>query len=234
MSYTTDPARIERNWRAITIELDSPRPGRLERMLQRLGLPTDVSRLVVATPALRRSWFVALGLSMLIGLLATDAAKPRDDLFVLLLIAPLVPTLGVAMAYGSNADPAHEVGLATPMSGLRLVLTRAAAVLGFSAAFLALISLLAPSAPAMAFGWLIPSFGLCSATVAAMTFMAPRRAATVAGTLWVLGVLIARGAGDDPLAAFTVVGQVLMAVVAVVGLVVAVQRRDRFDLLAVR
>ena len=81
---SVDPARIERNWRAITIELDAPRPGRVERFLQAFGLPSRFSRLVVATPALRRSWFVALGLSMLIGLAATDAAKPRDDLFVLL------------------------------------------------------------------------------------------------------------------------------------------------------
>ena len=231
MTLATDPARIERNWRAITVELDAPRPGYVERALRRVGLPAHFTRLIVATPALRRSWFIALGLSILIGLGATDAAKPRDDLFILLLVAPLVPTLGVAMAYGSSADPAHEVSLATPMSGLRLILTRAAAVLGCSSLFLGLASLLVPTLPLMAFAWLLPSLGLCSVTVAGMTYATPRRAASVTGGLWVLLVVLARAATSDPLAAFTAAGQVTMAALAVIGLAVAYQRRHRFDLL---
>lgn len=233
MIYATDPARIDRNWRAITIELDSPQPSRVERLLRLFGMRSDLSRLVVATPALRRSWFIALGLSILIGLAATDAAQPRDDLFVFLLIAPLVPTLGVAMAYGSSADPAHEVALATPMSGLRLILTRAAAVIGCSSLFLAVAALLTPTVPAIAFAWLLPSFGLCSAAIGAMTFVAPRRAATTVGGLWTISTLVARAASSDPLAAFTAGGQFAMALLTIVGLMVAYQRRDRFDLLAV-
>ncbi len=232
MTFATDPERIERNWRSITVELDAPRPGLIERFLRRLGLPAHFTRLMVATPALRRSWFIALALSILIGLGATDAAKPRDDLFILLLLAPLVPTLGVAMAYGLSADPAHEVTLATPMSGLRLILTRAAAVVGCSSLFLGLASLFTPSTTAMAFAWLLPSFGLCAASVAAMTYTAPRKAAAGVGGLWVILVTTARVVAADPLAAFTSSGQVLMAIVTVLGLLVAYLRRDRFDLLA--
>lgn len=231
MTFATDPARIERNWRSITIELDAPRPGFVERFLRRIGLPAHLTRLMVATPALRRSWFIALGLSILIGLGATDAAKPRDDLFILLLLAPLVPTLGVAMAYGSAADPAHEVSLATPMSGLRLILTRAAAVVGCSSLFLGLASLLTPSTSTMAFAWLLPSFGLCTATVAGMTYTTPRRASAIVGCLWVLLVVAARVSANDPLAAFTIGGQAFMTVATVAGLAVAHHRRDRFDLL---
>ncbi|MEM9650496.1 MAG: hypothetical protein AAGA65_00280, partial [Actinomycetota bacterium] len=50
------------------------------------------------------------------GIGATDASKPRDDLFVLLFIGPLVPVLGVAMAYGAEADPAHEISLASAVA----------------------------------------------------------------------------------------------------------------------
>ena len=231
--YSTDQARIDRNWRAVTIELDAPRPGRFEQLLRMVGLPAHLTRLVVATPALRRAWFVATGGVMVLGLTA-DGQADRAGLLPLLLLAPLVPVLGVSMAYGVEADPAHEASLATPLSGLRLVLTRAATVLGFSVVLLGLVSLVAANqavSTMAAFGWLLPAFGTTGATLALMTVLAPRRAAVVAGVAWVVLVLIARGAADDPLAAFDVGGQVTMSVVAAVGVFMAYVRRDRFDLL---
>lgn len=226
-----DPVRLERNWRAITIELDAPRPGRLERLLRRLGLPAHLTRLMVSTPSLRRGWFGAMVLAIVVGLGATDPSKPIEDLFVLLLLTPLVPVLGVSLAYGVDADPAHEASLATPMSGLRLVLTRAAVVLGCSIVVLGLAALLTPSVPAMAFAWLIPSVGLTSATVGLMTFLPPKRAAATAAGTWVLLVGLTRLVAADPVAAFGVGGQVLLSGVAAAGLAVAYLRRDRFDLL---
>jgi hypothetical protein len=232
--WPVDPARLDRNWRAITIELDAPRPGRVERLLRFFGLPAHVTRLVVATPALRRAWFLATGLAMLIGLIAAESERPAENLFTLLLIAPLVPVLGVSMAYGTEADPAHEMGVATPMRGLRLILTRAAVVLGFSTFWLAIAAALAPGSSPTDFAWLVPSVGLTLATVALMTVVAPRRAAVVAGVGWVVGVLLVRAAATDPLAAFSIVGQLAMAAVGALALVVAVRRRDRFDLLELR
>jgi len=232
--WPVDQARIDANWRAITIELDAPTPGRLERLLRAAGLPGRVTRLVVATPALRRAWYLATGLAILIGLGATDAARPRENLFVLLVMAPLVPVLGVGLAYGAEADPAHEVTLATPMRGLRLLLTRAAAVLGFSTFWLLIAAILAPGRQPMAFAWLLPSLGLTLATLALMTTFRPRRAAAVTAVLWVLGVTWVRAGAADPLAAFGPAGQVLMVLVAALSAVVVVARRHRFDLLELR
>lgn len=229
--WPVDPARIEANWRAITIELDAPVPGRLERLLRATGLPARITRLVVATPALRRAWYLATGLAILIGLGGTNAEEPRKDLFVLLLIAPLIPVLGVGLAYGAEADPAHETALATPIRGLRLLLTRAAAVLGFSTFWLLIAAVLAPGRQPMAFAWLLPSLGLTSATLALMTSMRPRRAAAVATAVWVVGVSWVRAGATDPLAAFGPAGQVLMVVLAALSAVVVVARRHRFDLL---
>ena len=227
-------ARIDANWRAITIELDAPVPGRLERLLRATGLPARVTRLVVATPALRRAWYVATGLAIVIGLAGTDAARPRDDLFALLLIAPLVPVLGVGLAYGVEADPAHEMALATPMRGLRLLLTRAAAVLGFSVFWLLIAAVLAPGRQPMAFAWLLPSLGLTLATLALMTAFRPRRAATITATSWLIGVTWVRAGATDPLAAFGPAGQILMVLLAALSAVVIFSRRQRFDLLELR
>lgn len=231
--WGVDPRRIDRNWRAITFELDAPRPGRIERMLRALGLPTHLTRLVVATPALRRAWFVACALAMLVAMGPYDVERPQESLFVLLVLAPLVPVLGVSFAYGVEADPAHEVSLATPMRGVRLILTRAATVLTISIALLGLAALLAPEVSPLAFAWLLPALGLTTASVALMTVFPPRRAALVTTGAWMTAVIVAWAAATDRLAAFSAAGQVAMVVLTVVALVTIWQRRDRFDQLAV-
>lgn len=225
-------ARIEANWQAITVELDAPRPGRVERLLARVGVPPWTARLLVATPALRRAWFVAMAVVIVVGLGAADGADPRDGLFTWLALAPLLPVLGVAMAYGPESDPAHEITLATPLRGLRLVLVRAATVIGLSTVALGFVTLLTPEPSVMAAGWLVPSLACTSVTLAAMTLVASRHAAAATAVGWLLVVLMARRSADDPLAAFTAVGQATAAVVCLVGLVVVWMRRDRFDVLA--
>lgn len=227
-----DPERIERNWMAISAELFAPQPSRVERWLRHLRLPPSATRLMVATPALRRAWFLALGLVVLIGLAGADSSRTREDLFALLVLAPLVPVLGVAMAYGTSADPAHEISLAAPLSGFRLVMIRSAVVVACSAAVLAVASLLTGTVSPMAFGWLLPALGLTAGSLALMTFTFPRRAGGITAAVWTVGVVIARNSGDDPLAAFTAAGQITMAVIVAVGLLTAYLRRDRFDLLA--
>ena len=124
MSQIVDQPRLDANWRAITAELDAPRPSSLERVLGRVGVPGHVSRVIVATPALRRAWYLALAVAVLVGLGATNPGD-RGSLFTLLALAPTLPVLGVALAYGPAADPMYEAQLATPMRGLRLVAIRA-------------------------------------------------------------------------------------------------------------
>lgn len=232
--WPIDQARIDLNWRAITIELDAPRPGRVERSLRFFGVPAHVTRLVVATPALRRAWFLATGLALLIGVGAADGQRPVEDLFLLLLIAPLVPVLGVSMAYGTEADPAHEMSIATPLRGLRLIMTRAAAVLGFSTVCLAVAAVLVPGTSAMTFAWLLPSIGLTLATVALMTAVRPRQAAAVVGAIWVIGVMLVRAGSESAVTAFTAPGQLVMILVAGLAVGVCVIRRDRFDQLELK
>lgn len=228
-SWSIDPARIDRNWRAIEFELDAPRPGRLERLLRFCRLPAHLTRLVAATPALRRAWFVAIGLTMMVAAGQFDGTNTRENLFLLLLLAPLVPVLGVSFAYGVEADPAHEISVATPMRGLRLILTRSVVVLLISSGLLSIIALLAPGASVTAFAWLLPALGLTVATVALMSFVAPRAAAMAVAVVWVVGVLIVQGAASDELAAFTAAGQGVMVALTGVSLTAIWFRRDRFD-----
>lgn len=225
-------ARIDANWKAIQIELDAPRPAKIERLLLRIGMPATLTRLLVSTPGLRRAWFIAVGLTVLISLGSMDAGRPRDSLLTLLVLAPLVPVLGVALAYGPSSDPAHEVAVSTPISGLRLVLTRAAAVLGATVVLLGLASLVAQPA-LMALAWLAPAFGLTMVSVATMTVLSPRRATSAVAFGWMVAVLGARTIAGDPLAAFTIGGQLVALAVGAAGLWVAVGRRASFDVMVI-
>lgn len=223
-----DQARLDANWRSITAELDAPRPSVIERLLRAVRVPTHVVRMIVATPALRRSWYLSIVAVVLVGLGAADPAQ-RDTLFALLVLAPMLPVLGVALAYGSAADPSHEIQLATPTHGLRLVAIRSVTVLVVSIAIVGPLSMLNEAARPMAAAWLLPALAVTAASLALMTFLPPRQATAAVAVAWFAVVLIARVAADDPLAAFTAVGQLVAIVVTVGAVSVVIVRRSRFE-----
>lgn len=227
-----DAERLARNWRAIVVELDAPKLSRLERVLRRLGMPSHLTRLMVATPALRTSWFVALALIVVVGLVLTDGTDARASAFALLLLAPLGPVLGVALAYGTASDPAHEIHLATAVSGIQLLMTRVAAVMFIAIPFVTVFALLSPVTRPWAAAWLLPALAVSAAALALMTVTTPRRAAAGATIGWLAVNIVARAVVDDALAAFLPVGQIV-ALVAVLGFgAVIVTRRAAFDRLA--
>ena len=231
-SEPIDGARLDANWQAIEIELDAPRPSRVEALLRRVGVPAWATRLVVATPALRRAWYLAVAGAVFLALSSADQDAPRQSLLAFLTIAPLVGVLGVAMAYGPSADPAHELHLATPMSGLRVLAVRTTVVLAMSSVVITAFSVLNSTTRAFAAAWYLPAIAVTAASLALMTVLSPRRAATAAGVGWCAVVLVSQ-LGNDPLVAFTLVGQIGAALVAVGAIAVTVKRRGAFDRLVV-
>lgn len=233
MTRTIDQARLDANWRAITAELDAPRPSVPERALGMLRVPRRISRLIVATPALRRAWYLSVLIAVVVGLGASQPGD-RGSLFALLVMAPALPVLGVALAYGPAADPMYEAQLATPMRGLRLVAIRAMTVLIVAAIGVGVPALLAPAARSAAFLWLLPALALTAASLALMTWLPPRRAATVVAVVWFVVVSSVQAAvSSSALPAFGLVGQLVSIGVAIAGASVAVGRRAAFDRMAV-
>lgn len=222
-----DQTRIDANWRAINFELDAPVPSRTERVLSRVGFSSATARLVAATPALRRSWAAALVVVVLIGLSA--ASDNPDNISGMLVLAPLIPVLGVALAYGPSADPVHEIGLATPIRGLRLLLIRTATVVAVSVAVLSGAVLLSSASNALAFVWLLPAFAMTSLAVSLMTATTPRRAVAAVSIGWALLVTVVQGATGDSLAIFGPAMQAASLLAAAIGAVAMVKRRERFD-----
>lgn len=226
---TVTPQRLDANWRGIVAELDAPARSKVERVLLAVRMPEPIARTLVATPALRRAWFVATGVALLFGLGAADTSKPGASLMMLLALAPMVPVVGVTLAYGPGSDPAHEVTLATPMSGLRLVLLRSTAVVACSMAAAGIATLLLRDKTWMSIAWLVPSLALPAVCLALSTYVAPRRAAVLVAVLWLVPLSVVNRNVTDELVVFRQWGQLALAGLAVGAAAVVSVRRETFD-----
>jgi hypothetical protein len=224
------PDRLAASWAMITAEIDTPRRSWLERLLGRVLAP-DTVRLMAATPALRRSWYIAMAVALLFGLGAASPNRLDTTVLWFLALAPLVPVLGVALAYGRGVDPSYEITVAAPMSGLRLVLVRAVAVVATSIVITSIAALALGDSPDshLAAAWLVPSLALSAVCLAASTVVAPRAAAWAVTVVWLAVVLAVSGWATDPLVVFRWWGQVAMVVVGVAGVVAVAVRRRSFD-----
>ena len=139
---------------------------------------------------------------------------------------------------GLALDPTYEIGVAAPVSGLRLTLLRTLAVIATTMPLLAVAALVAPGGGWAVFGWVLPSFALVAITLALSTAMSPERAGVVVGVGWfvALVVLIDRNRTGEFVHRsfiFTSSGQTVVAVVAVIGVAIVATRKTCFDLMIV-
>lgn len=225
-----DTDRVGQNWLAVAAELDAPRRSVVERALVRVGVSPDTVRLMGATPALRRSWFLAIFLVLLFGVAAASPDRRDATLMWLLALAPLLPVLGVALAYGPGVDPSHEITVAAPMSGFRLVLVRTMTVVVTSLVLGGAVSvLMLPRHDAMVAAWLLPALALSLVCLALMTVVESRVAAALVSGAWLVLVVAISANATDELALFRSAGQVVFAVVAALGTAAVFLRRRSFD-----
>jgi len=212
-SYVDD-RRVEAIWHEVVDRVDAPRRSPPERMLVRLGVGEATARLVAATPTLRGPWLLAVA-----GVLALAVwAAQVDDRFLpmFLVVAPLGPLAGVAVAFAGGLDPTREIGLAAPYSGLRLLLIRTAAVLAVTVPIVAAAGLALPGSRWPAVAWLLPTAGLTCAALALTGRTTPLVAVGVVATTWVLATAPTAVAGRLDLA-FGVGAQMFWLAVAVGG-----------------
>ncbi len=220
----TDREWLARSWQRIEDVLD--RPALAERLLARIGVPAHLARLLLATPALSRAWLFAVVAALGFGVGAANLAggDPRT-LLSFLLVAPVLPLAGIALAYGPMVDPAHELHAATPLAGARLLLLRAGAVLTVAIVLTGIASPLLPESAGRSAAWLLPALVLTLACLIASSRLPLVVAATGLASVWALAVL-----ASQPVDRFLLFGAAAQAgyavAVAVLVLVLyAVRRR---------
>jgi hypothetical protein len=214
ISSYVDTRRAEAIWRVVVDRVDAPRRSWPERMLVRLGVGETTARLVAATPTLRGPWLLAV--AGVLALAVWAAGVDERFLRMFLVVAPLGPLAGVAVAFAGGLDPTREIGLAAPYSGLRLLLIRTTAVLVVTVPIVATAGLALPGSGWLAAAWLLPTAGLTCAALALTGRMTPVVAVGVVATAWVLVTTPATIAGHLDLA-FGAGAQIFWLAVAVGG-----------------
>lgn len=235
-----DPADLRHHratWDRIVDAVDRPRLTGLERALGRLGVRYGATRLAVGAPALRQAWWVAGVVLLALAALAARQGSGTVGTVLFAVVAPVVPLLGVALSYGAYGEPAGEIAAVAPYSAFRLVVTRTAVVLGSWLPVAGLLALALPTRLTDSLIWFVPGLALCSLTLAASTFVAPLVAAGLVTGGWLTTAVLAVRAPRwvpadqvlDQFVAFRPAGQLLLAGVAVAGLLLTVVRRSAFE-----
>lgn len=190
----TDETWLTAHWAELRDIVDRPRPGFVERLLTQLGVSEATARLLVATPHLYRTWLLAM--VVVLGGALYAAYELRHGTLLFLATAPALPLMGVAVVYGRAVDPAHEFATTAPMSGHRLLLVRAVAVLAPSLTLCSLVAALLPAAPGWsAVGWLLPALVLAIGSLTLARWWPPPIATGLLGGAWfaLLGTVSANG-----------------------------------------
>ncbi len=231
VSAPLEAARLDENLLAIHAELDAPLESRLARLLRRLGVPDLTVPLITATPALRRSWFAAVAIAIMFALSVAnnnDSGAGVDQIVVFLTMAPLVPLLGVALAFGRGVDPTHDLVLAAPRDTFTVFLIRAVTVLVASSAILLVSSALLPTGGAYRAAWLLPAVALSALMLAAAGRFEPRRVAGGLAAGWV-GLVVTVASATSSEAMFGPITQAVAVVAAALAAGLVLRGRDDFD-----
>jgi hypothetical protein len=213
-------------WEGVMAELDAPRPGLLERILVAVGLRPGLARFTATTPSLRLGWLLANALVLLLVALPMALRPAASWPPAVLLAAPLVAAAAVAFAYGPAVDPAYEAVAATPLSPVRALLVRLAAVLVANTVLAGAVDLVIAGGGPRA-GWLLPMTAAALLAALVASRWSPAVGAAAGMGAWLL-VLLTWRVSHEPVTWLTGPGaQAAYAAVTVTLLVLLVRRMAR-------
>ena len=155
---------------------DGPRPVR-RRGLRRLAHRWATSSML--------SWALMTAAAIAAAFLLDRAFPLRPS--VVLLIAPVAPLAGLAMAWSRHWDPAWETISGTSRAGADLLLRRPVIVLAVVLPLLASAGGLLGQNPAL---WLLPCLAFTAATLLLGGLIGVGRAAALLGSAWVVAVAV--------------------------------------------
>ncbi len=204
----SDQDWLDRSWADLRDIVDQPRRGLVERLLAAVGLRENTAKLLAATPQLYRAWLGATVLVLAMALVVAHEV-PRGSL-LFSFTAPIVPLIGVALAYGRGVDPAHSLTSVTPLAGYRLLFLRTAAVLVPALVLCTTAAFLMPSVSTLAEAvfWLLPALAMVAGCLALSRWVALSLAGGIVGVAWLLTlVMLGTAEGLDPLLLFTPTAQ---------------------------
>lgn len=187
---------------------------RTTRWLRRVGV-TDADTVVVRQIG-RQSlqWTIAATLILALAALAATLAVRDSAQLGFVLLAPLLPALGVAATYRLTPTSTAVLESTSPYSPARLLLWRTAYSVATAVPASILFGAAIPGDPWMAVAWLLPSAACTAIVLAAATWTDPLRPALAVSAVW-LGVVTSWHLRHVPDAVATPATQLASLVVAV-------------------
>lgn len=216
---------LENAWTRVVAEIQTPPQPYAIRLLRRLGLRDSDAVLLSASSSLTGAWMLAMLAIIAFSALAAlvDVSQGRT---LYLTVAPLVPVLGVVVAFRS-VDPLAGLVRATPYPHARLVLLRALAVGVCSVPAAVAVGLAVPGISTLAFGWLLPAISLTLLALIGLTRWHPEPVGLGVAALWIAVIAYASADHTVTRAVSASWQPVYLAVGVVSAVMLAVQIRPR-------
>jgi hypothetical protein len=200
---------------------------------------TELEPKLVPQPRPRRAWargltawiapatvpWLAMTLAVAVLAMLFDrlARFTGDQVSLVLLVAPVLPVLGVAASWAPGLDPMHELVAATPRAGLNLLLRRT-----FSVLVVVIPALLAAGWNSSVVVWLLPCLAFTTATLALGGLVGITRAATALVAVWVAVIVAPTVALNRTSFALHEGGLPVWGALFVIGAVVVVVRKGAY------
>jgi hypothetical protein len=208
-------------WQRVRAEIAAPPESAALRALRRLGLRDADAVVLRASGGLYLPWALAVAGAIGFAVAAATAGESRGRM-LLLLVAPLLPSLAVVAAYDST-DPVREIVETTSASKVRLALLRTLVALVGSVPPLLVVGLLVTGGGLDFLVWVLPALALTSIALVLLTWWSARATAGVLVAGWV-AVCTAAGARDVVAGIGHPSTQAVALLVSVAAVAVLVQR----------
>ena len=149
--------------------------------------------LLAQVPLVKKEIWTASFLILVLGFVVTLLSDKTAFLYAL---APMVSAGGLALIYGSDHDPAHELVLSTPASQVQILLARTVLVFGYNLLILAVLSagLVAYYSPDIVLplvrDWLAPMTFLSTLSLSLSILIGSEKAISLAYTLWLFKYIL--------------------------------------------
>ncbi|MFD7055918.1 zf-HC2 domain-containing protein [Streptomyces mirabilis] len=215
-------ALVETVWSGLQAQLTAgplPRRQRPRRWAARLS--------GWLTPAMV-PWLAMAGSVTLIALLLDLSGPGSGKVSLVLLLAPVLPVLGVAASWSRGLDPAYELTASVPRAGLYLVLRRTASAL---AVVIPALLVGGWATGLMVAQWLLPCLAFTATTLALGGVIGVTRAAFVLAAVWAGVVVAPTLATSRTTFALQTVGLPVWGLILVLSIGVVIARRGAYTLL---
>ncbi|GAA3902055.1 zf-HC2 domain-containing protein [Streptomyces lacrimifluminis] len=200
----------------LAVTATMPRRRRRSAPLSRWMTPTMVP------------WLAMVVGVTLLALLLDLSGTGSGEVSLVLLLAPVLPVLGVAASWSRGLDPAYELTASVPRAGLYLVLRRTASVL---AVVVPLLLVGGWVTGVMVAQWLLPCLAFTSTTLALGGVVGVTRAAVVLATVWAVLVVAPTLATSRTAFALQTGGLPAWGLILALGVGVVIARRGAYTVL---